>query len=74
MKNYLNQGNAPSLSFENLNAFASPIPDPVNNKIAEGIPVLKLNDVYETIGLYKKLIAISILANTIVIIIGAIYL
>jgi len=40
----------------------------------EGIPVNQLNQVYDTIGLYRSIVAITIIANSIVVLIGFIYL
>ena len=40
----------------------------------EGIPVKELKKIYDNIGLYRKLVAVSILANTIMASIGVIYL
>jgi len=40
----------------------------------EGIPVMKLKGVYESIDMYKKLVAVTVLANTIIAIIGFVYL
>jgi len=49
-------------------------PAEFNNNSQEGIPILKLQEVNESIDLYKKLIAVSVLANTIIATIGVIYL
>ena len=54
------------------NAF--PFPAEYNNNLQDGIPLMKLREVNETIDLYKKLIAISVLANSIIATIGVIYL
>ena len=53
---------------------AFPFPAENNNNFQDGIPLMKLREVNETIDLYKKLIAISVLANSIIATIGVIYL
>ena len=40
----------------------------------EGIPVMKFHSVKEEIAIYKKLMAITVLANVISVIIGFMYL
>jgi len=51
-----------------------PLSDPSKYSIEEGFPVNQLNKVFQKIDFYKKLIAITVLANTIIATIGVMYL